>query len=103
LILNGGEGAGDRLTGENLRKLLDVVHSSTLVQSQQQPQLAVSGVQELLEPLEAPPISSIESKPNSANNSNEKLNVSSLSADIAQEAGFTVVDDEEDEDNIAIS
>ncbi|KAM8706608.1 hypothetical protein ACLKA7_010812 [Drosophila subpalustris] len=104
------EAAGDRLTGENLRMLLNVVHSSTLVQSQKQPQLAGSGVQELLEPLEAPSASptkntsgsqdtSIE-KPSSSNNSVEKVDVSS-SVDIALDAGFTVVDDDEDVDHIA--
>ncbi|XP_034488570.1 uncharacterized protein LOC117792509 [Drosophila innubila] len=109
------EAAGDRLTGENLRMLLNVVHSSTLVQSQsqQQPQLAVSGVQDVLEPLEARPASPTNSsqnskdnsieKPNSSNISNEQLDVSSFSADIAQEAGFTVVDDDEDVDHIVTS
>lgn len=107
------EAAGDRLTGENLRMLLNVVHSSTLVQPQQPQQLAVSGVQEVLEALEGRPVSptnsSTDSKdnsiknPNSSDISNEKLSISSSSPHIAQEAGFTVVDDDEDVDHIATS
>lgn len=94
-----GESGGDRLSGDNLKMLLNVINASSItqIQQQQQPQpLAVSGVQELLEPLEAPPEAEAKSKSNSANNSQEKLNDSSSSAHIAEDAGFTLVDDVED-------
>ncbi|KAH8407011.1 hypothetical protein KR222_003927 [Zaprionus bogoriensis] len=96
--ISAGDSGGDRLSGDNLKMLLNVISASNITQSQQQQtpqQLAVSGVQELLEPLEAPPEAATKSNSNSANSSKEKLNVSNTSADIAQEAGFTVVDDEE--------
>lgn len=100
--LTAGETGGDRVSGENLKLLLNVINATSLTQIQQQqkpPQAAVSGVQELLEPLEAPPKADPKSKSNSANNSKENLNASRSSADIAQDAGFTVVDDVEYDDH----
>lgn len=100
--LTAGESGGDRLSGDNLKMLLNVINASSIsqIQQQQQPQqLAVSGVQELLEPLEAPPEAELKSKSNSANNSQEKLNDSSSRADIAEDAGFTLVDDVENDNS----
>lgn len=101
--LTATETGGDRVSGENLKMLLNVINASSITQIQQQQrhpqQAAVSGVQELLEPLEAPPKAEPKSKSNSANNSKENLNTSRSSADIAQEAGFTVVDDVENDDH----
>lgn len=100
--LTAGESGGDRLSGDNLKMLLNVINASSIsqIQQQQQPQqLAVSGVQELLEPLEAPPEAELKSKSNSANNSQETLNDSSSSVHIAEDAGFTVVDDVENDNS----
>lgn len=99
------ETVGDRLSGENLKMLLNVIGSTNISQSQQQLQLPVSGVQELLEPLEAPPPETsqkqqTEKKHNLEPPSKENSNISSTSEDIAHEAGFTVVDDNADVDYI---
>lgn len=98
------ESTQDRLSGENLKMLLNVIGASGITQSQQQLQLSPSGVQELLEPLEAPPPTPQEAQTKSKQNlkpiSNENPNISNSSADIAHEAGFTVVDDNQDDDHI---
>uniref|UniRef100_A0A6P4EQX7 Uncharacterized protein LOC108042080 n=1 Tax=Drosophila rhopaloa TaxID=1041015 RepID=A0A6P4EQX7_DRORH len=89
------EAAGDCISGENLKMLLNVMSVTSVQQQSQQtqPMPAVSGVQELVESLEAPP--SPEKK--------EKLNVSDSSSksksSVQEVEGFTLVDDHED-DNI---
>ncbi|KAH8381416.1 hypothetical protein KR093_004482 [Drosophila rubida] len=93
-----GGSASDSLSGENLKMLLHVMNRAQLPSAESQPQLAVSGVQEVLEQLEAPPAPPAEQvKPTSKDTSSEVLNASSSSVDIAQEAGFTVVDDNDDD------
>ncbi|XP_062124887.1 uncharacterized protein LOC133837986 [Drosophila sulfurigaster albostrigata] len=97
-----GGSANDSLSGENLKMLLNVMNRAQLTSSESQAQLAVSGVEEVLEQLEAPPPSTSPTKkvkPSSKDTSSEELNASSSFADIAQEAGFTVVDDNDNDDN----
>ncbi|KAH8331167.1 hypothetical protein KR067_012381 [Drosophila pandora] len=86
------EPAVDCLSGENLKMLLDMkMMTLTSAQQQQLKQLpAVSGVQEVMEPVEAPPPTT-EKK--------ESLDVSdgsNKSQSSIQEEGFTLVDDTED-------
>lgn len=92
----------DRISGENLKMLLNVIGTTNIVQSQQQQiQLPVSGVQELVEPIEAPPPQTPEKAQSESRQSSEPSpNISNASEDIAHEAGFTVVDDNSDGDPI---
>lgn len=92
----------DRISGENLKMLLNVIGTTNIAQSQQQQiQLPVSGVQELMEPLEAPPTSQTPEKTQSESRQSfePSPNISTASEDIAHEAGFTVVDDSSDGDH----
>ncbi|XP_017117479.1 uncharacterized protein LOC108139293 [Drosophila elegans] len=91
----GREAVGDCISGENLKMLLNVMNVSSVQQQskQTQPQLAVSGVEELVE---APP----------SPQKNENLDVSDSSSksrkSVVEEEGFTLVDDHEDDhiDNV---
>ncbi|ALC46539.1 CG12945 [Drosophila busckii] len=100
------EATGDRLSGDNLKMLLNVITATNNTQTQQQLPQAVSGVQEVLELefIEAVKTSKAESSPESKSksktNSSEKLNSSSSSVDLAQEAGFTFVADNKDVEDI---
>ncbi|EDW81262.2 uncharacterized protein Dwil_GK11120 [Drosophila willistoni] len=93
------EALGDRLSGENLKMLLNAINVTSTQQSSQLP--AVSGVQDILD---GPSPLAIENK---AKASNEKLNSSKDSdtsvKNSAQDAGFTLIDDPDNDhsdDNI---
>ncbi|KAI8044347.1 uncharacterized protein LOC128251793 [Drosophila gunungcola] len=89
------EAAGDCISGENLKMLLNVMNVSSVQQQskQTQPLLAVSGVEELVEVPPSP-------------QKKENLDVSDSSSksrrSVLEEEGFTLVDDHEDDqiDNV---
>ncbi|XP_068155612.1 uncharacterized protein [Drosophila tropicalis] len=89
-VSQNNEALGDRLSGENLKMLLNAITVTSTQQSSQLP--AVSGVQDILDG--PPPPLAIENK---AKASNEKLNSSNGSdtstQNPAQDAGFTLIDD----------
>ncbi|BFF90830.1 uncharacterized protein DMAD_09281 [Drosophila madeirensis] len=89
----GKEAAGDYISGENLKILLNVISDTRQSVNPQRP--AVSGVQELVEPLEAPPATDKNEKLNVSNKSNSSSDSKSRSI---TEDGFTVVDDHEEDE-----
>ncbi|KAH8295466.1 hypothetical protein KR018_011494 [Drosophila ironensis] len=89
--LESREAAGDCLSGENLKMLLNVITATSSQNQQARPALpAVSGVQELMEPLEAPP----------PKDQLDASDDSSKSRDSECGEGFTLVDDPENDDRI---
>ncbi|EDV91389.1 GH14292 [Drosophila grimshawi] len=91
----------DRLSGENLKLFLNV-----MTRTQIESQLPESGVQELVEPQSLSwPSNKLQSESNRNSDpvSNGNPNHSNSSVDIAKEAGFTVVDDNENDEHIESS
>ncbi|XP_033245229.1 uncharacterized protein LOC117187197 isoform X3 [Drosophila miranda] len=93
----GRETVGDCISGENLKMLLNVIGDTQKSVKQQLP--AVSGVQELMGPLEAPSAADKKPKLDVSNNSSSISSSSdSKSHSITEEDGFTVVDDHEEDE-----
>ncbi|KAH8382996.1 hypothetical protein KR009_006186 [Drosophila setifemur] len=91
--ISANEFAGDVLSGENLKMLLNVM-TATSVQQQKLP--AGSGVQEVMEALEAPSSSSASTPEKKEKLDTSNASDSSKSKNSLQEEGFTLVDDPED-------
>ncbi|XP_022211045.2 uncharacterized protein LOC111066614 [Drosophila obscura] len=93
-FIAGKEPVRDCISGENLKILLNVISDT---RQSVRPQLpSVSGVQELMEPLEAPFAADKNGKLNVSDESNSSSD--SKSRSIAEEDGFTVVDDHEEDE-----
>ncbi|XP_001358578.2 uncharacterized protein [Drosophila pseudoobscura] len=91
----GRETVGDCISGENLKMLLNVIGDTQKSVKQQLP--AVSGVQELMGPLEAPSAEDKKPKLDVSNNSSSSSDSKSHSRSQTEEDGFTVVDDHEED------
>ncbi|KAH8342154.1 hypothetical protein KR074_001658 [Drosophila pseudoananassae] len=87
----------DCISGDNLKMLLNVMTATSVPQPQMKQLPGVSGVQEVMEPLEAPPPSTAEKKESlDVSDSSTKSQSSNKSQSSIQEEGFTLVDDTED-------